>query len=85
MFRQEDRSQTENRRHVPLRVQGASVLLGTLRPLFDRHGGSYATFSKSMDHQLAELEQRWSGEGQYRANYITFLSEMPAMPHPKPK
>lgn len=85
MFRQEDRPQTTNRRHVPLRVEGTSLLLGTLSPLFDRHSGSFVAFSNSIDRQLAKLEDRWANTPTARDAYALFFSESSTMTKTKPR
>ena len=84
MFRQEDRPRTEKRRHSPLRVESTSLLLGTMSPLFDRRGGSFVAFSKSIDRQLAKLEESWASDTLSRDAYITFFSE-PTPVKPKPR
>lgn len=74
MFRQEDRPRTQNRQYIPLRVEGNSLLLGRLSPLFNRRSNTFAAFSKSIDSQLAKLEEQWDHEPIARDEFIVFLS-----------
>ena len=85
MFRQEDRPRTHHRRHVPLRVEGTSLLLGQLSPLFNRRSDKFVAFSKSIDSQLTELEERWKEEPVEKEEFILFFCETPMVTKPKPR